>query len=139
MYRTRMRKIWVSRMSMPLRGVWAAASIAASIGTSAITAHAQGTADASTIKAGHDVAVTTCLTCHQFSSYHDDALPRLIESGIPSFEEIAKNPNVTAESLRASMNSAKWHDDTLPLPFRPMSQISDPERAEVAAFIASFR
>ena len=133
------RKIETSRMSAPLRGVWAAVSIAAAIGTGAVTANAQGTAGASTIKAGHDVAVTTCLTCHQFSAYHDSGLPRLIESGNPSFEEIAKKPNVTAASLRASMNSAKWHDDALPLPFRPMSQISDPERAEVAAFIASFR
>ena len=126
-----------STTSLPRVSLTASLAVLLNIGSTA--AKADDRYDASTIKAGHDVAVTTCLTCHQFSYFRDEALPRLLVSGIPSFDEIAKKPNTTADSLRASMTNASWHDDTLPLPFRPMNQISDPERAEVAAFIASFR
>lgn len=100
-------------------------------------AAARSPAEASAIRAGHTVAVTTCIACHVVS--RDQSLQPVLGPGIPSFEEIANRENTTVESLQAAMKVARWHDPGMTARLLPMSRISDAERAQVAAYILSLR
>jgi mono/diheme cytochrome c family protein len=97
----------------------------------------QSPSDASSIRAGHTVAVTACIACHVVS--RDQTIKPVLGPGIPSFEEIANRPSTTVESLRSSMKVARWHDPGMAATLLPMSRISDAERAQVAAYILSLR
>jgi mono/diheme cytochrome c family protein len=101
------------------------------------SAAAQTIADESTIRAGHSIAVTTCISCHVVSS--DQALKPVLGPGIPSFAEIANRPGTTIETLTAAMKVARWHDPGMAPTLLPMSHISDRGRAQVAAYIMSLR
>ena len=98
---------------------------------------ARSPAEASAIRAGHTVAVTTCIACHVVS--RDQSLQPVLGPGIPSFEEIANRENTTVESLQAAMKVARWHDPGMTARLLPMSRISDAARAQVAAYILSLR
>ncbi|HXJ00890.1 MAG TPA: c-type cytochrome [Micropepsaceae bacterium] len=111
--------------------------LAACVGTSAQAAEGPKRSDEAMVRAGHNIAVTTCVGCHTVSP--KQTVSPVLGPGIPSFEEIANRPDVTAESLRATMKVARWHDDALASRLLPMSHISDKERAEVAAYIVSLR
>ncbi len=100
-------------------------------------AAAQSQTDASTIRAGHNIAVTRCIACHVVSP--KQTLSPVLGPGIPSFEEIANRPGIAAASLAGSMKTARWHDYAMPAKLLPMSRISDTERAQVAAYILSLR
>ena len=103
------------------------------------TSHAvaRSPSEASSIRAGHTVAVTTCIACHVVS--RDQSLQPVLGPGIPSFEEIANRERTTIESLQAAMKVARWHDPGMAATLLPMSRISDAERAQVAAYILSLR
>jgi hypothetical protein len=60
-------------------------------------------------------------------------------TGHTTFEEIARRPNTTSESLQAAMKVARWHDPGMAATLLPMSRISDTGRAQVAAYILSLR
>jgi mono/diheme cytochrome c family protein len=97
----------------------------------------QNPSEASAIRAGHTVAVTTCIACHVVS--RDQTIEPVLGPGIPSFEEIANRPDTTAQSLQAAMKVARWHDPGMAATLLPMSRISDEARAQVAAYIMSLR
>ena len=98
---------------------------------------ARSPSEASAIRAGHTVAVTTCIACHVVS--RDQSLQPVLGPGIPSFEEIGNRENTTIESLQAAMKVARWHDPGMTARLLPMSRISEVERAQVAAYILSLR
>jgi mono/diheme cytochrome c family protein len=98
---------------------------------------ARSPSEASSIRAGHTIAVTACIACHVVS--RDQTIQPVLGPGIPGFEEIANRPNTTIESLRSSMKVARWHDPGMAATLLPMSRISDAERAQVAAYILSLR
>jgi mono/diheme cytochrome c family protein len=100
-------------------------------------AGAQSRSDESTIRAGHNIAVTACIACHVVS--RDQDLKPVLGPGIPSFDAIANRPETTVESLSAAMKSKRWHDPGMAATLLPMSRISDAERAQVAAYILSLR
>ena len=98
---------------------------------------ARSPSEASSIRAGHTIAVTACIACHVVS--HDQSLQPVLGPGIPSFEEIANRETTTIETLQAAMKVARWHDPGMAARLLPMSRISDAERAQVAAYILSLR
>jgi mono/diheme cytochrome c family protein len=93
--------------------------------------------DPSTIRAGHNLATSVCFACHVISP--NQTIGPIMGPGIPSFEEIANRPGVTAQVLVQSMKSAVWHDPALPAQRLPMSHLSDKERSQVAEYILSLR
>jgi cytochrome c553 len=103
----------------------------------AIAAAAQSSSQASAVRAGYTVAVTSCIACHVVSS--NQTLQPVLGPGIPSFEEIANRPGTTMESLQAGMKTARWHDPNMTARLLPMSRLSDERRAQVAAYILSLR
>lgn len=113
-------------------------SLAATICLVAVSeAVARSPSQASSIRAGHTIAVTACVACHVVS--RDQPLQPVLGPGIPSFEEIANRETTTIESLQAAMKVARWHDPGMAARLLPMSRISDVERAQVAAYILSLR
>ena len=102
----------------------------------AVTAAAEEP-DPAAIRAGHNLATSVCFACHVISP--DQPMPPVMGPGIPSFEEIANRPGVTAEWLTQRMKTATWHDPTLPPTKLPMSKLSDKEQSQVAAYILSLR
>ncbi len=102
----------------------------------AVTAAAEQP-DASTIRAGHNLATSVCFACHVISP--DQPMSPVLGPGIPSFQEIANRPGVTAEALVQSMKTAVWHDRALPAQRLPMSHLSDKERSQVADYILSLK
>jgi mono/diheme cytochrome c family protein len=105
--------------------------------TAAMANEGPSDADAASIRAGHNIAVTSCVACHTVT--RTQAVAPVLGPGIPTFEEIANRPDVTAESLRAAMKTARWHDNAIAGRLLPMSRISDREQAQVAAFIVSLQ
>ena len=103
----------------------------------ASSAVAQSPADEAAIRAGRNLAVTSCVACHVVSP--NQALKPVLGPGIPSFEEIANRPDSTVDSLTAAMKVARWHDPGMTPTLRQMSRISDRERAQVAQYILSLR
>jgi mono/diheme cytochrome c family protein len=100
-------------------------------------ASAQAASDERAIRAGRNVALTTCIACHVVS--RDQAIKPVLGPGIPSFEEIANRPESTVDSLREAMKVARWHDPGLAATLLPMSRISDAEKTQVASYILSLR
>jgi mono/diheme cytochrome c family protein len=101
------------------------------------SAAAQSRSEDNAIRAGHAVAVTTCISCHVVSP--DQSIKPVLGPGIPSFAEIANRPGATADSLSAAMKVARWHDPAMSATLLPMSRISDRERTQVVAYILSLR
>jgi mono/diheme cytochrome c family protein len=93
--------------------------------------------DEAAIRAGHNLAVGSCVACHVVSS--GQTIQPVLGPGIPSFQDIANRPNTTAESLQAAMKSARWHEPSMAATLLPMSRLSDKERAQVASYILSLR
>jgi mono/diheme cytochrome c family protein len=98
-------------------------------------AAAQGQTDEVALRAGKNIAVTTCIACHLVSRDQD---VKPVQPGIPGFEEIANRPASTMNSLREAMKSRQWHDP-ITANLLPMAGMSDGERAQVAAYILSLR
>jgi mono/diheme cytochrome c family protein len=96
---------------------------------------AQGQTDEVALRAGKNIAVTTCIACHVVSRDQD---VKPVQLGIPGFEEIANQPVSTLDSLREAMKSRQWHDPVT-ANLLPMAGMSDGERAQVAAYILSLR
>ncbi len=103
----------------------------------AITTPAFAQQDAAAIRAGRNLATSTCFACHVVSP--TQTVAPVLGPGIPGFQEIANRPDMTMEWLTERMKTAKWHDDSLPPTLLPMSHLSDKERSEVAAYILSLR
>ena len=121
-------------MGDAMRSLIAATLVVGAISSPAV---AQGQVETSTIRAGRNIAVTSCIACHVVSQRQ--SLPPVLGPGIPSFEEIANRSDTTVDSLRASMATARWHDYAFAEKLLPMSRISDTERAQVAAYILCLR
>jgi mono/diheme cytochrome c family protein len=100
-------------------------------------ARAEMRPDETAIRAGKNIALTSCIACHVV--FPNQAAKPVLGPGIPSFAEIAARPDVTADTLRASMKVARWHDPALAATLLPMSRISDAERGQVASYILSLR
>ena len=104
---------------------------------SAAAAAAQQRAAENAVRAGHTIAVTTCISCHVVS--RNQQLEPVLGPGIPSFESIANRPDATVDTLSAAMKVARWHDPGMTQRLLPMSHLSDAQRAQVAAYILSLR
>src|SRR5215510_560657 len=115
------------------------ASLLACAICSLATTHAlaQSSSQASAIRAGHTIAVTTCIACHVVSP--DQTLQPVLGPGIPSFKDIANRRDVTPESLQRAMKVARWHDPGMAATLLPMSRLSDQQRAQVVTYILSLR
>jgi mono/diheme cytochrome c family protein len=103
----------------------------------AASASAQPASDQGAIRAGKNIALTTCIACHVVS--RDQTIEPVLGPGIPSFEEIANRSDSTVDSLRAAMKVARWHDPAIAATLLPMSRISDAEKTQVASYILSLR
>jgi mono/diheme cytochrome c family protein len=101
------------------------------------TAEAEEQTNSATIRAGRNIAVTSCIACHVVSP--GQTVQPVLGPGIPSFQEIANRPDTTAEGLQGAMKIARWHNDALPSTLLPMSRLSDTERAQVVAYILTLR
>ena len=112
-------------------------AVAAAICISGAGAAAQTSSNDNAVRAGHTIAVTTCISCHVVSP--NQSIKPVLGPGIPSFAEIANRPGTTIESLTAAMKVARWHDPGMTATLLPMSHISDQGRAQVAAYIISLR
>jgi mono/diheme cytochrome c family protein len=104
--------------------------LAASLGVS----HAS---ESPNIRAGHEIAVTSCIACHVVS--RGQTILPVLGAGIPSFEAIARRPETTADSLQTAMKIAGWHDYAMTKRPLPMNRLSDVQRGQVAAYIMSLR
>ena len=114
------------------------ALIFASIAAAPISAPAaQAQPDNAAIRAGHNIAVTSCIACHVVSPTQN--LKPVLGPDIPSFQEIADRPGITIASLGEAMKVARWHDPGLAATLLPMSRLSDTQRAQVASYILSLR
>ena len=89
------------------------------------------------IRAGHNIAVSSCVACHVVSP--TQTIRPVLGPGIPSFQDIANRPGASAETLQAAMKNARWHEPAMAATLLPMSRLSDKERAEVALYILSLR
>ena len=112
-----------------------AAFFAAGLGIAPV-ALAQEQSDAAAIRAGKNIAVTSCVACHVVSP-GQTVLP-VLGTGA-SFADIANRSDSTPNSLSAAMLSSKAHDPGKTGTLLPMGGISDAERLEVAAYILSLR
>ena len=93
--------------------------------------------DSSQIRAGYDIAVTTCVACHVASP--DQSIQPIDGGRVPSFQEIAKRPNVTLDSV-ANLPKACSRSTALYVPHcSPFDRMSDREWQQVAAYILSLR
>jgi mono/diheme cytochrome c family protein len=99
-------------------------------------AGAQEIPNAAAIRAGHNLATSVCFACHVVSP---NTTAPVIGPGVPTFQEIADRPGITADVLAERMKSARWHDPALAPRLLPMSHLSDTERLQVAAYILSLR
>jgi mono/diheme cytochrome c family protein len=111
--------------------------LAATLGMSPLSVAADSESESSVIRAGHDIAVTTCVACHVVDSAQ--TLAPIFGGGIPSFREVAKRPDATIDSLSAMMKSCGGTKALARAHCWPANRISDRERAEVAAYILSLR
>lgn len=115
--------------------LWFLPAALAAAGAAAAPAAVQS--EEAALRAGRNIAVTTCIACHVVTD--DQTLKPVLGPGIPSFREIAARPGATAEGLEASMKDKRWHDPGMTRTLLPMSRISDRERAQVAAYIMSLK
>jgi mono/diheme cytochrome c family protein len=93
--------------------------------------------DSSQIRAGYDIAVTTCVACHVASP--DQSIQPIDGGRVPSFQEIAKRPSVTLDSV-TDLPKACNRSAALYVPHcSPFDRISDREWQQVAAYILSLR
>lgn len=89
------------------------------------------------IRAGNNIAVTSCVACHVVSA--NQAVKPVLGDGIPSFQDIADRPGTSAESLGAAMKNARWHEPGMAATLLPMSRLSDKARGQVALYILSLK
>jgi mono/diheme cytochrome c family protein len=90
----------------------------------------------SEIRAGYEIAVTTCVACHVVSP--DQSIQPVEGRTSSSFQEIANRPNVTLDSLVRPTKGCSGAT-TLDPHCAPFDHISDQEWREVAAYILSLR
>ena len=92
--------------------------------------------DDSEIRAGYEIAVTTCVACHVVSA--DQSIQPVEGRTSSSFQEIANRPNVTLDSL-ARPPTGCGIATTLHPHCAPFDRISDQEWRAVASYILSLR
>ena len=93
--------------------------------------------NAASVRAGHDIAVTRCFSCHVATP--NQTIAPIMRQPPASFVEIANRPGTTAEGVRAYLSDAHWNDYARPRRPAPMALISDREKDEVVAYIMSLR
>jgi mono/diheme cytochrome c family protein len=86
------------------------------------------------IRAGREVAIESCTGCH-VATRHQEFRP-VVGATVPSFEEIANWPGITAASLRMSFDSTHRKRGTpRTSSIFATTYISDKEASEVIAYI----
>lgn len=87
------------------------------------------------IKAGHRLALLICASCHVVA--RDQPSPPILKQPGPSFASIAGNRNITADSIRAFLQTT--HSTTTP-PFRmPNPELADYQESAIIAYLLSLR
>jgi mono/diheme cytochrome c family protein len=89
------------------------------------------------VRAGRDIATTTCVACHIVSP--DQTLKPLFDGLAPSFETIANRPATSRQSLVAFLSSTHWDNPVLPIKPAPMRLLPDREKSDVTSYILSLR
>jgi mono/diheme cytochrome c family protein len=122
-------RTWLSGAAAPAFLI-ALASIGAPIAPAAIApaAIAQAAATDGDIKAGRQLAVTTCAACHRVTAERD--APRPV-AGAPDFAAIANTPAITPTSVFVFLHT--------PHPNMPNLILTDTESGDVIAYIFSLR
>jgi mono/diheme cytochrome c family protein len=111
--------------------------LAAVLSMSPLNAAVDNRSESPVIRAGHSIAVTTCIACHVVDSAQTVA--PVFGGGIPNFQDIAKRQDATMASLTAMMKSCGGTKALARAHCWPANRISDRERAQVAAYILSLR
>jgi mono/diheme cytochrome c family protein len=105
--------------------------------TATSVAAAEG--EARSIRYGFMVATERCAACH-IASLHQTLKPLYPDA--PKFEDIAKRPTTSRESLVAFLGSAHGTSPGLsnaPPPSRALQTLTDQEKSDVALYILSLR
>jgi mono/diheme cytochrome c family protein len=92
-----------------------------------IAAPASAQSSAETVAAGRSLAMRSCSACHVVSERPQQ--PAV--DGVPSFAQIARNPNTTPDGLRTFIQA--------PHPPMPNFSLSRKQLDEVTAYIMSLR
>jgi len=95
--------------------------------TLSIAAPAAAQSPAETVAAGRSLAMRSCSACHVVSEQQQQ--PAV--DGVPSFAQIARNPDTTPDGLRTFIQS--------PHPPMPNFSLSRKQLDEVTAYIMSLR
>jgi mono/diheme cytochrome c family protein len=111
--------------------------LASVVGTSLAAAASNRPPDDSEIRAGYDIAVTTCVACHVVSP--GQGIQPLEGRTISSFQEIANQPNLTLDSLANPTKGCSGSTRRDLHHCSPFDHISDREWRQVAAYILSLR
>jgi mono/diheme cytochrome c family protein len=122
--------------SLFLKGFVHLLILASAVGTGLAATTLNRPPDDSEIRAGYEIAVTTCVACHVVSP--DQSIQPVEGRTSSSFQEIANRPNVTLDSLVRSTKGCSGAT-TLDPHCAPFDHISDQEWREVAAYILSLR
>ncbi|MGZ6039846.1 MAG: c-type cytochrome, partial [Phenylobacterium sp.] len=88
------------------------------------------------VRAGHEIAVEICSTCHQVGD--PQAFPPMLDQATPSFQEIANRPATTAASLRRYITTTHWDEKTIPMTMPSLMLMSD-QADQVTRYIMSLR
>jgi mono/diheme cytochrome c family protein len=100
-----------------------------------IFANAQSVSDPATPALGRTFALLVCAACHVVSS--DQQFAPILRNPAPRFDEIAKRPTTTAQSLRTFLTTTHTiigNSDSMPNP-----QLADYQINEVISYILSLQ
>ena len=106
--------------------IWAAKPVAATAGTST-TAQ---------LRRGEEIAQLQCAACHVVAE--NQKYPPLLENPAPSFQGIAKRPQLSEVALRHFILTTHWDQKTLPLSM-PNPGLTPDDTAAVIRYILSLK
>jgi len=119
-----------------MKALTIAICLAAALSTNPSVAEIGGPFNSPMIRAGRNVAVTTCVACHVVSPEQD--VSPVMGGPAPSFEAIANRPGVADAALISFMESCAQMT-TFTERCGSVNGISEAERSQVAAYIMSLR
>jgi mono/diheme cytochrome c family protein len=110
--------------------------ILAAAGSPALAAPSVQPPKATTIAAGHTIAVDVCSACHVVAD--KQPYDPLLQQKTPSFREVANDPKSNAASLRRFITTTHWDEKTIPMTM-PRQMLTGGETDQVVAYILSLK
>jgi hypothetical protein len=121
----------------PLKRLVLLVILVSTVSASATAAAFDRLPDSAEIRAGYNIAVTTCVACHIVSPHQ--TIPTIEGGTVPSFQEIGNRPSSTLESVGGWTKDCSGTAARFLRHCSPFDHISDRERRQVAAYILSLR